>query len=136
MSSLKRITVLLSFLLQTSPAANSEEKRLFSQATSYTHQERSNFLFNNEILSDVKFVVPSSQHGECSDQKKKQDGDPSSQVFVGNQKSCIFFAMFCGKMAETEKEINMPDCDYDGTYMFELLRFLYTDKVCCLINRK
>ena len=104
MSSLKRITVPLSFLLQTSPAANSEEKRLFSQATSYTHQERSNFLFNNEILSDVKFVVPSSQHGECSDQKKKQDGDPSSQVFVGNQKSCIFLPCSVAKWLKPKKK--------------------------------
>jgi len=36
--------------------------------------------------------------------------------------------MFCGKMAETKENIDLPDCEYEG--MFELLRYIYSDKVC------
>ena len=35
--------------------------------------------------------------------------------------------MFCGEMAETSDQIDLPDCDYEG--MFELLRYIYTDEV-------
>ena len=40
----------------------------------------------------------------------------------------MFFAMFCGKMAETKENIDLPDCEYEG--MLELLRYIYTDEVC------
>ncbi|XP_078365296.1 BTB/POZ domain-containing protein 6-like [Oculina patagonica] len=42
--------------------------------------------------------------------------------------SPVFFAMFCGEMAETKEHIDLPDCEYEG--MLELLRYIYTDEVC------
>ena len=94
-------------------------------------QQRGKFLFNNDILSDVKFVVRSPQYGECSDRKKRRIAIPAHKFLLAIR-SPVFFAMFCGKMADFKEEINLPDCDYDG--MFELLRFLYTDKVSLTEN--
>lgn len=42
-------------------------------------------------------------------------------------KSPVFYAMFCGKLAETKGHIDLPDCEYEG--MLEFLRFLYTNNV-------
>ena len=36
--------------------------------------------------------------------------------------------MFCGEMADTKEQIDLPDCEYER--MFELLRYIYTDEVC------
>ena len=41
--------------------------------------------------------------------------------------SPVFFAMFCGRMAETKDPIELPDCEYES--LLELFRFLYSDKV-------
>jgi len=117
---------MLTLLDEDTPWIDTEEDK-FPEA----FQERSKFLFNNDILSDVKFVVRSSQHGECSDRKKSKMAIPAHKFLLAIR-SPVFFAMFCGKMAETKEEINLPDCEYDG--MFELLRFLYTDKVCLTEN--
>ena len=48
--------------------------------------------------------------------KKSKMAIPAHKFLLAIR-SPVFFAMFCGKKAETEKEINMPDCDYDGTYI-------------------
>ena len=121
-----RTKIMSALLDEDTPWIDTEEDK-FPKA----FQERSKFLFNNDILSDVKFVVRSSQHGECSDRKKSKMAIPAHK-FLLTIRSPVFFAMFCGKMAETEEEINLPDCEYDG--MLELLRFLYTDKVCLTEN--
>ena len=83
--------------------------------------------FNSDILSDVKFVVRASQHGDCSDSKRRKMVIPAHK-FLFSIRSPVFFAMFCGKIAETTENIDLPDCEYDG--MFELLRYIYTDEVC------
>ena len=88
--------------------------------------ERCKFMFNNDTLSDVKFVVRASQHGDCSDHKRSKMVIPAHK-FLLSIRSPVFFAMFCGKMAETTEHIDLPDCEYDG--MFEFLRYIYTDKV-------
>ena len=77
--------------------------------------ERSAFIFNNEMLSDVKFVVPVS-----SGESKSTKAMPAHK-FVLAISSPVFFAMFYGQMAETK------DCDYDS--LLELFRFLYSDEV-------
>lgn len=46
--------------------------------------------------------------------------------------SPVFFALFCGEMAETKHNIDLPDCEHEG--MFEFLRFIYTDEVCLTGN--
>ena len=82
--------------------------------------ERTAFIFNNDLLSDVKFVVPVST------------GESESKVipahkFVLAISSPVFFAMFYGQMAETKDSIELPDCDHEG--LLELFRFLYSDEV-------
>ena len=83
--------------------------------------ERSAFIFNNEMLSDVKFVVPVS-----SGESKSTKVIPAHK-FVLAIGSPVFFAMFYGQMAETKDSIELPDCDYDS--LLEFFRFLYCDEV-------
>ena len=83
--------------------------------------ERTTFIFNNELLSDVKFVVPVST-GESESKKVIP-----AHKFVLAISSPVFFAMFYGQMAETKDSIELPDCEYES--LLELFRFLYSDKV-------
>ncbi|XP_022810556.1 BTB/POZ domain-containing protein 6-like [Stylophora pistillata] len=82
--------------------------------------ERTAFIFNNDLLSDVKFVVPVST------------GESETKVipahkFVLAISSPVFFAMFYGQMAENKDSIELPDCEYES--LLELFCFLYSDKV-------
>lgn len=92
------------------------------------YRERIKFMFNNDILSDVKFVVRASQHGDCrrGDSKRSKMAIPAHK-FLLSVRSPVFCAMFCGKMAEIKEYIDLPDCDYEG--MLEFLRYIYTDTV-------
>ena len=83
--------------------------------------ERTTFIFNNELLSDVKFVVPVST---AESESKKVI---PAHKFVLAISSPVFFAMFYGQMAETKDSIELPDCEYES--LLELFRFLYSDKV-------
>ena len=83
--------------------------------------ERTTFIFNNELLSDVKFVVPVST-GESENKKVIP-----AHKFLLAISSPVFYAMFYGQMAETTDFIELPDCDYES--LLELLRFMYTDEV-------
>ena len=89
-----------------------------------TISERTKFTFNNELLSDVKFVVPAS-HNE-SETRKSQKCIPAHK-FILAISSPVFYAMFYGEMAETSDTIQLPDCDYES--LLELFRFLYSDEV-------
>ena len=86
--------------------------------------ERTKFIFNNELLSDVKFVVPAS-HNE-SKRRKSQKCIPAHK-FILAISSPVFYAMFYGEMAETAGTIQLPDCGYES--LLELFRFLYSDEV-------
>ena len=86
-----------------------------------TIAKRTAFIFNNDLLSDVKFVVPSST-GESESKKVIP-----AHKFVLAISSPVFFAMFYGQMAETKDSIELPDCEYES--LLELFRFLYSDKV-------
>ena len=83
--------------------------------------ERTTFIFNNKLLSDVNFVVPVST-GECESKKVI----PANK-FVLAISSPVFYAMFYGQMAETTDSIELPDCDYES--LLELFRYLYSDQV-------
>ena len=83
--------------------------------------ERTAFIFNSKILSDVKFVVPVSI-GESESKKVIP-----AHKFVLAISSPVFFAMFYGRIAETKDSIELPDCEYES--LLELFRFLYTDQV-------
>ena len=92
-------------------------------------KERCKFMFNDEILSDVKFVVQTSRHsGNGESESKRRKIEIPAHKFLLSICSPVFFAMFCGEMAETKEHIDLPDCEYEG--IFELLRYIYTDEVC------
>ena len=82
--------------------------------------ERTAFIFNNQLLSDVKFVVPAST-GESETRKVIP-----AHKFVLAISSPVFFAMFYGQMAETKDSIELTDCEYES--LLELFRFMYTDE--------
>ncbi|KAM7440537.1 hypothetical protein ABFA07_010228 [Porites harrisoni] len=85
---------------------------------------RTKFIFNNELLSDVKFVAPASNSE--SESRKSQKSIPAHK-FVLAISSPVFYAMFYGEMAETASTIKLPDCDYES--LLELFRYLYSDEV-------
>ena len=87
--------------------------------------ERTKFMFNNELLSDVKFVVPAS-HNQSERRKSRKCMIPAHK-FVLAISSPVFYAMFYGEMAETADTIQLPDCGYES--LLELFRFLYSDEV-------
>ena len=95
------------------------------QTKHLTVRERTKFIFNNELLSDVKFVVPAS-HNESESRKSRKCMIPAHK-FVLAISSPVFYAMFYGEMAETADTIQLPDCDYKS--LLELFRFLYSDEV-------
>ncbi|PFX27354.1 BTB/POZ domain-containing protein 6 [Stylophora pistillata] len=84
---------------------------------------RTAFIFNNELLSDVKFVVPMS-----SEESKTTKVIPAHK-FELPISSPLFFAMFYGQTAKTKckDSIELLDCDYEG--LFVLFRFFYSDEV-------
>ena len=90
------------------------------QAKRSTIVERTTFIFNNELLSDVKFVVPVST-GESESKKVIP-----AHKFVLAISSPVFYAMFYGQLAENTDSIELPDCDHES--LLEMFRFMYTDE--------
>lgn len=82
-----------------------------------TVRERNACLFNNELMSDVTFVV----------------GPKENQVRIPGHRyplsisSPAFFAMFNGGLAQSQNEIELPDVEV-GAFL-TLLRYLYTDDI-------
>ena len=91
------------------------------QTKCLTISERTRFIFNNELLSGVKFIVPAS-NSESGSRKMIP-----AHKFVLAIGSPVFYAMFFGEMAETRNSIELPDCEYE--ILLELFRYLYTDEV-------
>lgn len=71
------------------------------QATKSSLKERFAFLFNNELLSDVRFIVGKSRQAQRIPAHK----------FVLAAGSAVFDAMFNGGMATTSTEIELPDVE-------------------------
>ena len=77
-------------------------------------------MLNNDLFSDVKFVV------------RKSDGEIESKQVIPAHKfvlsigSPVFEAMFYGKLAETRDSIELPDCEYES--LLELFRYMYSDE--------
>ena len=94
------------------------------QTKRQTISERTKFIFNNELLSDVKFVVPASLNE--SESRMSQKSIPAHK-FVLAISSPVFYAMFYGEMAESAGTVQLPDCDYES--LLELFRYLYSDDV-------
>ena len=91
------------------------------QTTRPTIKERTTFMLNNELFSDVKFVVR-KMHGESESKQLIP-----AHKFVLSIGSPVFEAMFYGELAETKDSIEMPDADYES--LLEFFRFMYSDEV-------
>ena len=92
------------------------------QTTKPTIRERSKHMFNNDLFSDVKFVVREGPSGESESKQVIP-----AHKFVLSISSPVFEAMFYGELAETTASIELPDCEYDS--LLELFRYLYSDEV-------
>ena len=73
-----------------------------------TIRERSKFMFNNDLFSDVKFVVRKT---EIEIERKQVI---PAHKFVLSISSPVFEAMFYGELAETRDSIELPDCEYES----------------------
>ena len=85
-----------------------------------TIKERTTVIFNNELLSDVKFVVPVS---ETESETRKTI--PAHKLVLAIS-SPVFYAMFYGQLADAKDSVELPDCGYDS--LLEFLRYLYSDE--------
>ena len=94
---------------------------LWSATTRRTIRERCKFMFNNELLSDVKFVVRDSEGG--SESMKEI---PAHKLLLAIS-SPVYYAMFYGELAEKKDLIDISDCDHKS--LLELFRFMYSDEV-------
>ena len=90
------------------------------QAKCPSISQRTKFVFDKELLSDVKFVVP------VSNGQSETKAIPAHK-FVLAISSPVFYAMFYGQMADTTDSIELPDCEYES--LLELFRFMYSDEV-------
>lgn len=87
------------------------------QGTKATMRERIAFLFNNEILSDVTFLV-----GRGAQQQRI----PAHKLVLSCG-SAVFDAMFNGTLATASSEIEVPDVE--PAAFLAVLLFLYTDEI-------
>lgn len=101
--------------VQTSVAMGSPIYNWQAEKTSV--KERITFLFNNEILSDVYFLVG----------KGPQRRRIPAHKFILSVGSAVFDAMFNGGIATQSEEVELPDVEPSA--FLALLRFLYTDDV-------
>ncbi|XP_068760930.1 BTB/POZ domain-containing protein 2-like [Montipora capricornis] len=92
------------------------------QTKSSSISQRTKFVFNKELLSDVKFIVPVS-----NDKSEIESKVIPAHKFVLAISSPVFYAMFYGQMADTRSSIELPDCEYES--VLEFFRFLYSDEV-------
>ncbi|XP_078344591.1 BTB/POZ domain-containing protein 6-B-like [Oculina patagonica] len=93
------------------------------QKTKASIKDRSVFMFNNELLSDVSLVVRvTSDEGKP---KKSKMAIPAHKLVL-SMCSPVFFAMFFGELAEKSDSVYLPDCDYEG--VLEMLRYMYSGR--------
>ena len=78
-------------------------------------------MFNKDHLSDVKFVV-----FDGNGENESRQMIPAHK-FILAISSPVFKAMFYGKLVETGRTIELPDCDYES--LLELFRYMYSDEV-------
>ena len=84
------------------------------QTTKDTVLERSSFMFNNPLMSDITFT--------CGQSKRKNF---YAHKYVLATSSPVFYAMFYGVLAQKDSVIHFADADEES--FEEFLRFLYTD---------
>ena len=86
------------------------------QTSKSTVLERNMHMFNNPVMSDIKFVFP--DHDKQSIPAHK---------YVLATSSPVFFAMFYGELRETKETIEIRESDPD--IFLQFLCFLYCDEV-------
>ena len=86
------------------------------QTSKSTILERNMHMFNNPVMSDIKFVFP--DHDKQSIPAHK---------YVLATSSPVFFAMFYGELRETKETIEIRESDPD--IFLQFLRFSYCDEV-------
>ena len=72
------------------------------QTTKPTIRERSKHMFNNDLFSDVKFVVRRGVNGES----ESKQVIPAHTEFVLSISSPVFEAMFYGELTETTESLS------------------------------
>ena len=82
-----------------------------------TIKERNELMFNNSLLSDIKFAF--------TDQSGKVKTIPAHKYVLAIS-SPVFFSMFYSDLAERGDTIKITDCDSES--FLEMLRFIYSDK--------
>ncbi|XP_031620821.1 BTB/POZ domain-containing protein 6 isoform X2 [Contarinia nasturtii] len=87
------------------------------QATKPTVRERNAAMFNNELMSDISFIVGSDDNIQTI----------HSHKYVLATGSSVFYAMFYGGLAENKKEIKVPDVEPSA--FLTLLKYLYCDEI-------
>ena len=95
------------------------------QTTKPTIRERCAFLFNNDVLSDVKLIVPAATSAESGNKKAKRV--ISAHKFILSVSSPVFYTMFNGELPETGDSVEVVDCEFET--LLEFVRFLYSDEV-------
>lgn len=80
------------------------------QATKASLKERFAFLFNSELLSDVRFVLGKGRGAAAAAAPGGPQRIPAHR-FVLAAGSAVFDAMFNGGMATTSAEIELPDVE-------------------------
>ena len=101
------------FHTQTMASLNLEQRW---QTKTSSVLERSKLMFNNTLLSDIKFAFPNADSNSMIPAHK----------YVLATSSPVFFTMFYGDLAETSDTINITDCDSDVFLRF--LRFIYCEE--------
>ena len=84
------------------------------QSTKKTVLERNSHMFNNPLMSDIKFT--------CGESKRKYF---YAYKYVLATSSVVFQTMFYGGLPEKGSTIHLPDTDEESLEVF--LRFLYTE---------
>ena len=84
------------------------------QSTKKTVLERNSHMFNNALMSDIKFT--------CAESKRKCF---YAHKYVLATSSVVFYTMFYGGLTEKGPTIHLPDTDEESLEVF--LRFLYTE---------
>ena len=97
---------------ETCQASISEDTSERWQATRSTVLERNQHMFNNPVMSDIKFAFPNKQ-------------TIPAHKYVLAISSPVFFAMFYGDLAEKRETVDITDCDPEVFLQF--LRYLYYD---------
>ncbi|ODM90216.1 BTB/POZ domain-containing protein 3 [Orchesella cincta] len=102
----------------SSKRSQDSTRELDWQSSKATVRERNSAMCNNELMSDVHFLV-SNNGGEA--QKFP------AHKYVLATGSSVFYAMFYGTLAEVNGEIVVPDVEPDA--FLKMLRYLYADEI-------